>query len=335
MRRFVFFIIFAFCYTFAASAQGTDHFTAVLQHGSDVSFYKGSTAFQQAYDAAVDGDVIILSEGTFQPVSRIEKSLSIYGAGFENNPETNTAVTAISGEQKVGKTGGETLDGFHIEGIKIMGNMNFDLSELKNANIMKCYITGSVYFKKNIENVVVKQCRIGDSVFGQTDFVANGLFLTNCYVAGNARTFSYDSFVQIDHCYVAQYGGNDKAKIILTNTIIGGSSFYGASGIAPYSTIENCIVFSNAGEFPYYSLVGIYHSVDLATIFADADNANYSETRTFELKDPNTYQGTDGTPIGPAGGEGWNKVPAKPSIANFNTSVSGTYLNVTYDADVK
>lgn len=338
MRRFVFFIIFAFCYTFAASAQGTDHFTAVLQHGSDVSFYKGSTAFQQAYDAAVDGDVIILSQGMFLPVSRVEKVLSIYGAGFENNPETNTAVTAISGDQKVGKSSGETLDGFHIEGVRFMDWLMFDSSELKNATIQKCYITGSIRFASNIENVVVKQCRIVDSVLGyNTNIVANGLLVANCVFGTNVRQFSGKSFIHVDHCTLQRYSGEDYAQILFTNSIILGDSYYTATGVGQYCTVRNCIQQSNTGTFPENTLYdpATLYKLDLANIFADGEDSTYSPSRTYELKDPDTYKGTDGTPIGPSGGDGWNKVPFKPVVANLNTTVTDTNLNVTYDAVVK
>lgn len=71
MKKYLFLVI-ALCYTVVTNAQGTDQSSAILQHGDEATFFKGSTAFKQAYAAAADGDVIILSEGTFEPV-RIEK----------------------------------------------------------------------------------------------------------------------------------------------------------------------------------------------------------------------------------------------------------------------
>ena len=123
--------------------------------------------------------------------------------------------------------------------------------------------------------------------------------------------------------------------VIITNTIIGANRFSSACGVANYSTAQNCIVVNGAGTFPSSVSYGNCPRVNLANIFADGENAEYSETRTFELKDPTTYKGGDGTSIGPAGGEGWNKVPAKPSIANLTTTLSGTNINITYDAAVK
>ena len=332
MRKYLLLII-ALCYAVVANAQGTSEYTAILQHDNDASVYTGSTAFQQAYEAAVDGDVIVLSEGVFTPVTRIEKSLKIYGAGFERVAATNTAVTAFTGHVYVGKADA-VLEGFHLEGVKVMGTLQFDY-EMKDANIRKCYVTECIRFKKNIEKVGVKQCRIGDSILGETSVVATGLLIANCYINGNARTFSYDSFVHIDHCYILQYGRGDTAKTIITNTIIEDNHFSNESGIAPYSTARNCIVTNGAGGFPATASSFNCHWVDRAAIFADGENAEYSETRTFELKDPATYIGGDGTSIGPAGGEGWNKVPDKPSIANLTTTLSGTNINITYDAAVK
>lgn len=331
MKKYLFLII-ALCCAVVTKAQGTDQFSAILQHGDEASFYKGSTAFQQAYAAAVDGDVIILSQGVFEPVSLIEKSLKIYGAGFEDNTEANTAVTEFSGAVNVGKTD-DVLDGFHMEGIKTTYSATFRY-EMKNATIQKCDVGGDVTFNKNIENVVVKQCRIRGSVKGAQAVIAKGLLVANCYLNGNVNTFSRESFINVDHCCYNLYDSRDGySRALVTNCIIRGRSNYYVAVAGPYSTIRNCIANNEIG-YPSSQAYNLYQ-VDINTIFADAENTDYSETRTFELKDPETYKGTDGTPIGPSGGEGWDKVPAKPSIKNLNTTVSGINLNVTYTPVVK
>lgn len=331
MKKYLFLII-ALCYTVVTNAQGTDQSSAILQHGDEATFFKGSTAFKQAYAAAADGDVIILSEGTFEP-ERIEKRLTIYGAGFEKNAETNTAITAFSGHIFVGKADA-VLDGFHIEGVKVMGTLQFDY-EVKNCIIQKCYIQQEIKFNKKIENVTVKQCLLG-SVIGTNEVVASGLLIANCYMLGNARAFSRESFINVDHCLLSNYANEDYAQILFTNAIIYGRYTYSSSTVGQYSTVKNCIAHTDFNGLPGNAYTdGTFYRIDIATIFADAENANYTETRTFELKDPETYKGTDGTPIGPSGGAGWNKVPSKPSVANLKTSVSGTNLNVTYTPQVK
>ena len=97
--------------------------------------------------------------------------------------------------------------------------------------------------------------------------------------------------------------------------------------------VKNCIFFADN----YYNDVNLencYRLDSIADIFADGNDAKYSPTRTFELKDPTTYVGTDGTPIGLSGGAGWNKVPSNPYVSKVNTTLSGTQLNVTYEAGV-
>ena len=330
----ILFIILALCYVVVAKAQSADQLSAILQHGDEVSVYQGNTGFQKAYEAAADGDVIVLSQGTFQTVTRIEKAITILGAGFEENSEANTAITAFNTHVYAGKSDA-VLDGFRMEGVKVSGILQFDY-EVKNVNIVKCYVTGDVRFQKNLEAVTLKQCRLGSSVLGaNTSVVAKGLLVVNCHVNGNARDFSYESSANIDHCYIMQYGSGDKAQILVTNTIIEDNNIYNESGIAPYSTARNCIVTNGAGGFPATASSFNCHWVDRAAIYADAENGNYSETRTFVLQAPATYVGTDGTPIGPSGGAGWNKVPSRPSISNLTATPSGTTLNVTYDVNMK
>ena len=95
-------LIFALCYTVVAYAQGTDQISAILQHGDTETIFIGNTGLAKAYEAAVDGDVIILSQGVFEPMNNMSKALTIYGAGFEDNAETNTATTTINGIFRLG-----------------------------------------------------------------------------------------------------------------------------------------------------------------------------------------------------------------------------------------
>lgn len=339
MKKTLLFII-AFCCTVVAGAQSTDEISAILQHGDEVSVYKGSTGFKQAYNAASDGDVITLSRGSFDPVN-IEKTLTIYGAGFEENEETNTAVTTINGGISVGKAD-PVIDGLHIEGVKINGNLAAT-QILKNYTVQRCYITGNMTFANNIENVKVKQCRIGGDLTGNQNYVANGLLITNCYVWGVINSFSNESIVNIDHSFMGyQYYSyndyadyNNYAQFLWTNSIIYNRRTNYPVPTGNYATVKNCIVVNGAGTVRDNNIIENCYYVNLADIFADAENGVYSESRTFKLKDETTYKGTDGTPIGPNGGDGWNKVPSTPYVKNLNASVNETNLNVSYQAGVR
>ncbi|MGM9634189.1 MAG: hypothetical protein ACI3YA_07170 [Alloprevotella sp.] len=330
MKKYLF-LIMALCCAVVAQAQGTDQFTAILQHDGQAATYKGSAAFKQAYEAAADGDTIYLSQGIFEWLS-IEKPLVIYGAGFETIAELNIATTGFNADISVGKAD-TILSGFHMEGVRVMGNLNIN-HEMKNCVIKNCRIDNNIRINKNVENMVVKQCRL-NAVTGVDTNIADGLFISNCYLSSNVNNFSSQSFIHIDHCLLSRYDSRHaNAQIIFTNDIIMGAYATYASVVGQFSTVRNCIAQNSCG---YTNNTQVYDSfsVDLPPIFADAETTDYSETRTFELKDPETYKGTDGTPIGPSGGEGWNKVPSKPSIANMSTSVSGANLQVTYTPLVK
>ena len=80
------------------AAQGqNDVVTATLQHGNELTVFKMANALNEAINAAVDKDVITLSEGTFNACTIDGKSLIIYGAGFEDDDVTGTRATRING----------------------------------------------------------------------------------------------------------------------------------------------------------------------------------------------------------------------------------------------
>ena len=325
-------LIFALCYTVVAYAQGTDQVSAILQHGDTETIFIGNTGLAKAYEAAVDGDVIILSQGVFEPMNNMSKALTIYGAGFEDNAETNTATTTINGTVKLGDGSDTEFDGIHIEGVKINGPLGLN-SQLKNLTIQRCSIVNNIEFNHNTENVTIRQCYILGHILGQGK-LANGLLISNCYITNNINKFSVNSFVHIDHSYMGHmysYRDREFAQFLWTNSIINKLSGDMPSGKA--AIVKNCIFFADN----YYNDVNLencYRLDSIADIFADGNDAKYSPTRTFELKDPTTYVGTDGTPIGLSGGAGWNKVPSNPYVSKVNTTLSGTQLNVTYEAGV-
>ena len=107
------------CCAMAVKAQN-DVAIATLQHGDNVSVFKGSSALASALAAASDqgGDVITLSEGTFTAAT-ITKPVSIYGAGFETDNAKGTQLTTISGNLTVGKGDNTTLSNVHLEGFAL------------------------------------------------------------------------------------------------------------------------------------------------------------------------------------------------------------------------
>ena len=103
------------CATMLAFAQ-TSTLTATLKHGDNITAFYGIDAFVEAHEAAVAGDVITLSSGTFNP-PYINRAITLRGAGCVDDPELSTALTSISGRTSFNVEDGDqhmTIEGIHF-----------------------------------------------------------------------------------------------------------------------------------------------------------------------------------------------------------------------------
>lgn len=321
--------IIALCCTMAVAAQN-EIMTAVLQHGSDVSVFTGANAFVNANAAAADGDVITLSAGAFN-VSDIKKSITVYGAGFEKDEATSTEVTKINGQLNLGLSGGGILADVHLEGIYFNSHVNTNVS-LEGFVMEKCYVNGNVNVGEN-SNTMIRNCVITGAIAGG-DKMANNCIIQNCYVGGAINTFNVSSSVKIDHCITCNFVG----PYFCTNSIftyywVGAYYDRAAFANTEGAVVHNCIFrnfdYNNQDKNDFQNC----YAVDIRGIFTDAQNANYSATRTFEIQQPDIWIGTDGKEIGIR--YGWSKVPGTPVVKNLNATVAGTDLNVVYEAEAR
>ena len=331
--------------TMAMWAQ-SDVLTATLQHENTTSVFKGASALVQAHNAAVDGDVITLSDGNFT-ATNITKSVTIYGAGFEQNEETGTAITTINGKVYIG-VADATLSDVKLEGLYFNNyvyaantSSSSTTAQLKNFTLKKCCVGGDLLFNSNIENVNILQCKT-NYIEGKKTITANGLYIANCYIVNRVQLFSTQSDVLLDHCIIGIYYNNgssgtdqmNNSAFTWTNCILLGGGSYSY----PQPTGLNCVLKNCVISWMSTSLGNTYencYNVDGSSVFADAANGNYTEERTFVLASPDVYVGTDNTPVGPSGGLGWNKVPTTPVVKSLDLEVSDTTLNVTYEAEVR
>ena len=121
---------------------------ATLQHNDTITgvFY-GQDAFVSAHNAAVDGDVITLSGGTFsgsqgsQYYIYINKTITVRGAGCVYDSLTLVTPTIISGEIRLNR------NNINFEGIMFTGSIVFPSYTSQTAN-------GVCFTKCNIESLV-------------------------------------------------------------------------------------------------------------------------------------------------------------------------------------
>ncbi len=337
MKKFLLSLL-VLCCALAGKAQATtDVPKAVLQHGDQVSVFQGSGAFYYAMAAAVDGDVITLSDGNFTP-AQINKSVSIYGAGYVKNAETGTAQSCLNGNVFIGVQG-DTLCNVHLEGLYINGILyagyvdnNSTKVPLKNLTVEKCRMPNYIQMGSYNENLTLKQCVLNSNLFRG---LSKNTLITNCLLYGAINGFTEEFEILIDHtlCTSYNWSGNNGQGITWTNCIFTGSGGYIAGW---YSIMKNCLKLSrdaNTNTGTVYE--NIYTVGAVSEIFADGENANFSANRTWELKNPDVWVGTDGTPVGPSGGMGWSTVPRTPVIKSLELNVEGSQLRINYEAEAR
>ncbi len=212
----IFAVMIALCCFAWAEAQTP---IAMLIHNSNATPYYGSNALIDAYNDAVNGDIINLSSGVFNNVE-VRKSLTIRGAGMMTDTIAGTLPTIIIGSKKIhnpdtGLT--MTFEGLYFQDELFMDN-------IYHANFNKCYITrfaspfygGGNIYGGNFTHCIIREIR--------------GTWLTNCHfynsvvrdiMSGSGIDFGgSDGTCVFDHCIIQLKRSEGINKIHSTNSIL-------------------------------------------------------------------------------------------------------------------
>ena len=294
---------------------------ATLSHDGTISTYYGVTALKEAYNAAVDGDVITLASGSYLAID-LTKAVSICGAGMGLGAAKNIEPTILLGDFRLNLPSDNTTR-FTIEGIYHNGEIKY--SECQNAMFLKCrlytityYGTGSI----KLDNISFVHCRITHKFDLYTNCSAS---LINC-VVNEPRCFNRQSTVVFD----------------FTNCVL-----KRAPEDLGYSSLRNCVFFNTtAGKF--LTSTSVYNTVILSSsdIFTDLANngtnslaeswpavfktyrgTQFEDAEEFELADEakTKYLGNDGTQVGIYGGNlPFDPTPSNPQITKCNVAAKST-----------
>lgn len=330
----------------AAKAQNNELPTATLQHGEQTMVFIGVDAFKNAYEAAADsGDVITLSSGKFNVSSNITKSLSVYGTGFEDDEATGTKATVISGSiyllhGDINDSDGNVIkEGRKVNGCRFEGIALDDINLLSETNdiiIAKCKFN-TLYGRVTTTNLTVKQCvslKIVGNYNSIPSSIFNNLYIVNSHVGDIYSYIDNRSTIQVDHCIVT---GSLSQAVLCTNNILYRSLNSGATAKNNIFVGLNSSV-GNGVQDMGNNWTGV---VDAGVWAEENADGSYAEDKTFELKYPEKYVGTDGTQIGLHGGlYPWNKIPSTPRIVESNidtkTSAEGKLkVSIKVEAQTK
>lgn len=282
---------------------------ATLSHGSNITMYYGTYALRDAYNAAVSGDIINLSGGSFQAVD-IKKAVTLRGVGIDNaNPTyimSNFTIEIPS----------DDANRFSMEGIQCANYITMNGS-FTNAYFLKCQIQ-RVTCQGSVKNTLFANCKVVNSYFD---------------VDGTCT-------VQIINSLVSHFQVRDNAAATVVNSIIIPMNNFEAHSIKN-SQLINCIVFNNSRSYGkgLASTTTATNCVSLGleqTLACPLTNPstcqNCSQAKmdevlvdltNYELTDvaKTKYLGNDGTEVGLYGGiMPYTSTPSYPQITKMKVA---------------
>lgn len=274
---------------------------ATLQHdGSITGVYYGQDALVSAHTAAVAGDIITLSSGTFNKCD-ITKGITIRGAGCVYDTLTNVMPTIISGNF------GLVSNDISFEGISFPGTITSDTwvglggtHYNNNVHFVKCNInaiTPSHNYdnRRNWEIVDCIICNYGMSVcYGMS--IINSVIRVSSYYH-----ISVENPITINNSVILFDNGLSINNIIANNSIVATVSGH---------TVTNCAFFNcigiETGEtllFEGQTTQNVLEVDSFEDVF-ETFTGTVSFDNIYQLKEEisTTFLGNDGTEVGVYGG---------------------------------
>lgn len=254
----------------------------ILQSGAATTIYDG-TNISTAISAAKKGDILYLSEGTYDSFT-IDKEILVRGVGGN---------TWIEGDVTIAIPNNATLTQAVLEGVNVSGTINITQpatnliirntkvmdvkvnGALSNGLIDRCWITGTFNMNNNTDDTTVKNSKV-------------------YMISAGSLTYNKCTFL---NCNIA-YRANETTAAIFTNCIIGGG--YNSSGTwnnGGLGTMKSS-VFTNT-IFNTYRDSSIGSSSTQTNCYVVNDSKGACDQNTLESRyDLSNYLGTDGTQVG-------------------------------------
>ena len=315
--------------------------TATLQQGETMTAFYGVNAFVDAYNAAEDGAVITLSEGKFNDVSSIEKSITVIGnmafivEGYERTYLSNANIKA---------------DNITIEGIQFE---NLYLGNINNCHIKKCNISNNLSYINNTTHnkTCIDQCFVNCDYAIKTsvNYCINNSIILYFQELNSASNIAY-----ITNCYIVQFY-NFRYK-----------------HYQPYAIYKNCVLYLDIDNYDYKSdlhfsspsefrnnyflricdnkrgsssYVRVYFDEGCLNIGNTYSDNSSKYIRHYYINEQNCLLisshnqiGDDGTPVGITGGSGFSPYPSVPriiskSIASKTDSEGKLNVNISVSTE--
>ena len=293
---------------------------ATLNHNDSITVYYGASALQQAHAAAVNGDIITLSPGSFNSVT-ITKAVTIRGAGMSIDTVSGTNPTVILNDITL-NVANDSVYHLTLEGLQFAGE-NTRCQSVYRPQFIKCYFRSMNLFDRDyrmrdaqIINCIIRNYNghYSDNIAVSTSFI-NSVIISSSYFGIGNPTFLNS---------IAPLNRDDVNNVSAVNSILfcNSGSHYGpsANAYSSFNTIGiNLSRFENHTH-AYYNTEGTSdHNVHNFTSYEEVFKnfrGTYTEGITFELQDSiaQNILGNDGTQVGIYGGT----MPFDPRVSGLN-----------------
>ena len=284
---------------------------ATLNHEGTISTFYGVNALKQAHAAAVSGDVITLSSGTFLSTD-ITKAVTIRGAGMEVSKAYDIVnePTVLGGNLSI-NIPAEDTGRLTLEGIFLNNDICFSGGQVKNALFLKSRFNYIYANSGKIQDLTILNCRIsrGFRIGSGTAQFLNSV--VNDFESG---------YMSFSHCVIlngitGNNGNQYKNCIICSEGVVSSSS----------SAYNNLFIANQD-----YILNNVPNNTNLRVPTSDERFAylrGYDDSKDYKLTDQNrdVLKATDGGEIGIYGGSlPYSAIPTNPQITKFNVASKTT-----------
>lgn len=300
-----------------AFAQGS--LLATLNHEGTISTFYGAQAWKNAHEAAVNGDVVTLSSGSFLGTN-ITKAITVRGAGMGIDPTVVVEPTVITGDF----------------------NINIEDAGSSRLTLEGIYSNNTITYT-NVVNPLFLKCRLNEVTGSGTTNILKDASFIHCRIAKglqlyeNSSASCVNSVVQRPHS-VDTYTSNFEFfnSVIVTDDLgyTKSSSFknciiIGGSKVNDNCTAYNCIGLESSDMFTNITNTTNKIVSDYATLFKTYTGATLEklDSENFQLTDAakTQYLGMDGTEVGIYGGNlPFDPIPSNPQITKCNVAAKSS-----------
>ncbi|MBC8173934.1 MAG: hypothetical protein H7X71_08515 [Chitinophagales bacterium] len=290
-------IIFLYStFSFTLQAQ-----TLIARHSDGaVNFYD---ALDEAVAASVDGDTLYLPGRVFAGTT-IDKSLHIFGAGYNPDSTTATLRTQVSGSLTLDADASNgSVQGLYVTGDITLGSL------LTNYSLTRCFVSGSFYLSGTNESVTIAQ-NIFSSLNGgnsESNFITNNVLYAGISDLSANNVIANNIFLN-NSCLPLV----DISSSQISNNIFTTANLCGGFGDVSSNIFENniyviavdpCVSFYGGDNICNSNL----SSIDETTLFETYDDGSpiafyFAQDLRNLAGSPAINGGSDGTDIGIYGG---------------------------------